>query len=199
MTHPQLIGKYEILEELGKKNTAYLAQVIPQLGLNIKTPQDEDEKALREGIFNTLIQFIPKILDNRPIILFIDDLHLGDEATLLLLRRLILNPEIPIFVCSTSMETKGSGPDQQMVPLDRFCATYDQELGIRKISLSALTDMDISNHIQRLFPNVSLPHNFEKDLAEISHGNPLFTRFSSMDGGARQKGGVCFCQRTRSV
>ena len=164
----------KVFEELSPRGVSYLAQILPQLGVEVEPPGDEDERTQREGIFNTLLEFIPKILDHRPIILFIDDLHFGDEATLILLLRLIILQEIPIFICSTSMETKDSGGQDEMVPLEKIYATYHQDPGIQKIYLTALTDTDIANHIQRLFPNITLPEDFEKDLEQITQGNPLF-------------------------
>ncbi|NIO37422.1 hypothetical protein GTO27_06930, partial [Candidatus Bathyarchaeota archaeon] len=111
-----------------------------------------------------------KLLDFHPIVLLIDDLHLGDEATLILLRRLILRGEIKLFICGTSAETKELEDEEQMAPLERFYSHYFKEVGIRKIKLTALNETDIGNHIQKLFPNVSLAENFEKELAQISQG-----------------------------
>ncbi|UCF56147.1 MAG: AAA family ATPase, partial [Deltaproteobacteria bacterium] len=164
----------KVLETLNSKELAYLAQIIPQLAGVENAAEDEDESGLRQGIFTTLVHFVPKIVDQRPLIIFIDDLHFGDEATLLLLRRMIIREDIPLFVCSTSSGGKGTKADEEMGPLERFYATYQEELGIQKIPLTPLTAAHISSHIERVFPNVIKPENFEKDLAQITQGNPLF-------------------------
>lgn len=162
-----------IFEGMSPREISYLSQVLPQLG-EAEEYHHEDEKANREGIFTTLVRFIPKALDNRPLILLIDDLHFSDEASLLLLRRLLLRQDIPIFICGAAPETpRGTAPGQS-VPLERFLAAYQEELGIHRVTLTPLSAKDIADHIQGIFPQVSLPENFEHVLTGITQGNPLF-------------------------
>lgn len=163
-----------IFEDLSSKETAYLTHILPHLGEAEETHQEEDERELREGIFNTLVHFIPKIADFRPHVLFIDDLHFGDEATLFLLRQLVMRREIPLFICGTAIDTKQFKVQEQAVPLERFYETYHRELGINKVTLTPLSAGDIANYLRGIFPQVNMPENFEKGLAEISQGNPLF-------------------------
>jgi len=47
-------------------------------------------------------------------------------------------------------------------------------LGINKVTLTPLSAGDIANYLRGIFPQVNMPENFEKGLAEISQGNPLF-------------------------
>ena len=162
------------LRTLNTEQRSYLSQIIPQLGGDHKAAKDEDELKLREGIFTTLVHFIPKIVDRRPLIIFIDDLHFADEATMLLLRRMMLRGDIPLFICSTSSEGKEAKADKEKTPLERFYSAYGDELGLQKVILTPLTAAQIGSHIQRIFPNVDKPKNFEKDLYQITQGNPLF-------------------------
>jgi diguanylate cyclase (GGDEF)-like protein len=163
----------KVFESLSPREIAYLSHILPQLG-GAEEITGEDEKVQREGIFSTLVHFIPKVLDSCPLILFIDDLHFSDEATLLLLRRLILRQDIPLFVCATSTGSGQSIVEGQPVPLERFCKAFAQELSIQTITLTPLTAEDIRKHLQSMFPQVQLPENFEHVLAEITQGNPLF-------------------------
>jgi diguanylate cyclase (GGDEF)-like protein len=162
------------LKTLTPKELAYLSRVLPQIGADEAILAGEDDSTRREGIFITLTRFIPKIIDFRPLVLFIDDLHFSDEASLLLLRRLIINRESPIFVCSTAMATEEAISEEQRVPLDRFYADYHQGLGIQKFNLEPLTHADIAKHMHGLFPKLRMPQDFTKELAEITQGNPLF-------------------------
>jgi diguanylate cyclase (GGDEF)-like protein len=176
----------EILKDLRPNELAYLAQVMPQIGGDELILKDEKEDKLREGIFNTLADLIPKTLDNHAFILFIDDLHLGDEASMLLLRRLILKGDIPLFICGTSLELNGANQDRkthplfdpttlkQDYPLERFYKSYQQELNIRKLPLTPLSEEDITKHMKRIFPNVEIPEDFKKKFIKVSKGNPLF-------------------------
>lgn len=164
----------EVFDSLSPKEVAYLAQILPQLGVLVELPPDEDQSTQREGIFNTLVHFIPKIVNSRPLIMFIDDLQYVDEATLMLIRRLMLRGEIPLFICATSSETEQVQEEEQTVPLERFYSAYHQELGILKTTLTPLSPTDIGNHIRGIFPNVGMPENFQEELGQISQGNPLF-------------------------
>jgi diguanylate cyclase (GGDEF)-like protein len=163
-----------IFESVGTKNMAYLSLILPQLGGKEELSLDEDERIRREGLFNTLLYFIPKTLDFRPLILLTDDLQFADEATLLLLRRLMLHRELKLFICSTSapMDTLKHGPEP--VPLAQFYDTYHQELDFHRIPLTPLAANDIADHLQEVFSQVRFPEGFEKELAKITHGNPLF-------------------------
>ncbi len=163
-----------IFESLPAKEAIYLAQVLPYMGGAELLPKDEDETKVREGIFNALVKFIPKLVENSSLILLIDDLHFGDEATLILLRQLILSADISLFICGTAMDSAKLKTDSGVIPLNRFYSTYRIELGIHKISLTPLNDVNISKYIQGIFPNVQLPKDFEKKIEEITRGNPLF-------------------------
>ncbi len=110
------------LRTLNTEQRSYLSQIIPQLGGDHKAAKDEDELKLREGIFTTLVHFIPKIVDRRPLIIFIDDLHFADEATMLLLRRMMLRGDIPLFICSTSSEGKEAKADKEKMILEAKAA-----------------------------------------------------------------------------
>ena len=163
-----------IFESLGAKEIAYLSHILPQLGGKEDIPIEEDEKARREGIFNTLLYFLPKTIDFRPLILLIDDLQFADEATLFLLRRLILQRGLRLFICSTSTPIEALNWGSQVVPLGQFYEAHHQELDIQKITLTPLTPNDIADHLKEVFSRVCLPENFEKELAKITQGNPLF-------------------------
>lgn len=164
----------KVLEAMTPKEVYYLSHILPQLAEPEDAFHQEDEKNLRQQIFATVIHFILKLLDSRPFILLIDDLHYSDKATLLLLRRLLLRQDIPLFICGTATEIRLDNDQQAQVPLEQFLTTYQQELNISRLNLSPLTEKDIAYHFNKIFPSVSLPENFEKTLAQLTQGNPLF-------------------------
>ncbi|MBW2064260.1 MAG: diguanylate cyclase [Deltaproteobacteria bacterium] len=164
----------QVLEELSAKEKAYLSVVFPHLGAGEQQQEEEDEKTLREGIFNTLLQFIKKVVGNHLLFLFIDDFHLGDEATMLLLRGLMCAKEMPLFVCATSSEWEEIKKRGDRTPLERFCGIYGKELGIKMIPMTPLSERHIANYIQRIFPNLKSPKSFVGKLAKSSKGNPNF-------------------------
>ncbi|MBW1999116.1 MAG: diguanylate cyclase [Deltaproteobacteria bacterium] len=163
----------KVLENLGDEELYYLGQVLPQIGGEEKAPGEEDDAEFREGIFTTLLQFFPKVLERRPTILLIDDFHFSDEATMLLLRSLFKTGSIPLFLCCAFTPEEAAGKERQR-PLELFTAAYGKELGLEKITLTPLTAEQIATHIEKIFPNVARPPDFEKHLADITNGNPLF-------------------------
>jgi len=163
-----------VFEALSPTQIAYLSHVLPQLEELQDVRLDEDDATQREGLFNTLVFLIPKLVAFRPLILLLDDLHHADEATLMLLRVLILRREIPVFICGSAPETVPDRAKDQMSPLERFLAGQQEELGIKKITLKPLSPADIASHLRGLFPQVDLPANFETHLAHVTQGNPLF-------------------------
>jgi diguanylate cyclase (GGDEF)-like protein len=162
-----------VLQTLSATDIAHLSHLLPQLGGKEK-PTTDDDKAQRQGIFAALMKLIPKLVESRPVILLVDDLHLSDEASLLLFRRLLLRREFPLFICAAAAETPPGRADGQADPLKRFYAVHCQELDIRKVTLQPLTASDIRDHLRGIFPQVKLPTNFERELEQITQGNPLF-------------------------
>jgi len=161
-------------QSLNTKETAYLAKVLPQLQGPVELRIAEDEVIKRQGIFNTITKFVYQVLDSQPLVVLIDDIQLADEATLMVLRRLILRRGVPIFICGTCTELKPVAEEEQATPIERFYADQKLDLAIMKITLAPLTASDIETFLKTLFPQLSAPPNFEQTLAEATKGNPLF-------------------------
>jgi hypothetical protein len=164
----------KVLEGLTPKATNYLSYILPQLEKPENLSHQEDEKTLSEQLFDHLIHFILELLDSRHFLLLIDDMHYSDEATLFLLRRLLLRRDIPLFICGTASDIRLDNVRGETIPLEQFLAAFEQELNISRLNLAPLTANDIADHFQRIFPDISLPENFEKVLAQLTQGNVLF-------------------------
>ena len=164
----------EILENMSPKEANYLSYILHQA----KKPEDispqEDGKTLREHIFNTIVYFFLTLLDSKPLVLLIDDLHFCDKATLILIRKLLLGREIPFFICGTATDIRLDKVQGELTPLEQFLGAFSQELSISRTKLTPLTAEDIADYFQKIFPNVMLPENFEEVLAKATQGNPLF-------------------------
>jgi diguanylate cyclase (GGDEF)-like protein len=161
------------LKELSVEEGKFLSFILPQLG-KAEKEEIKDEKKYREGVFATLIKLVTRLLDSQPTIWFMDDLHFCDEATLLLIRRLLIRHEGNLFVCGAALEMPKASGEGQVDTLQRFCSAYGEEIGIRKIPLTPLSAADISKHLQTIFPRMSMPKNFAGELEQITQGNPLF-------------------------
>ncbi|UCG14200.1 MAG: diguanylate cyclase [Deltaproteobacteria bacterium] len=163
-----------ILDSLTAREVNYLSHILPQLGEPEHLDDDEDEKDLREGIFTTLVHIIPRLVDSRPLILLVDDLYFSDEATLIVMRQLLIRKDMPLLICGTTSDIQPDRAQGQQSPLERFFADYHQELEIDKLTLTPLGPEDIARQLHTLFPQVGLPEGFEEVLAQVTHGNPLF-------------------------
>ena len=164
----------KVLKGLTPKETNYLSYILPQLEKPENLSHQEDAKTFREQLFDNLIHFILKLLDSRHFLLLIDDMHYSDEATLFLLRRLLLRRDIPLFICGTAADIPLDNVQGETIPLEQFLVAFEQELSISRLNLPPLTANDIADHFQRIFPNIFLPENFEKTLAQLTQGNVLF-------------------------
>ena len=164
----------EILNELTPQETTYLSYILPQLGQSKDSPEQEEEEISRDKLFATLVHFIPRLLDSCPLMLLIDDMNFCDEASLLLLRQILLDDDVPLLICGTSSHLRPGEIQREPAPLESFFAQYHQELNIVRVMLTPLTATDIAQHFQRIFPQVHLPENFDMRLAQLTQGNPLF-------------------------
>ena len=164
----------EILNDLTSQETTYLSYILPQLSQAKDSPEQKEEEISRDQLFATLVSFIPRLLDSGPLMLLIDDMNFCDEASLLLLRRILLRDEMPLLVCGTSSHLQPGDIQRKPAPLESFFAQNHQELNIVRVMLTPLTATDIAKHFQRIFPQVHLPENFDMRLAQLTRGNPLF-------------------------
>ncbi|MCZ6916837.1 MAG: diguanylate cyclase, partial [Gemmatimonadetes bacterium] len=162
-----------VLESLSDEEIAYLAHVLPQLG-DPQQVSDASHSATRQAIFATLARFLPQVIEFRPLILIVDDLHFADEATLLLLRVLVERPGLTLFVCGASAESLHRTADEEAPPLEQLLATTTPGFSIQREQLKPLTAVDIAHHLRGVFPGLRMPDGFEQDLAGVTQGNPLF-------------------------
>lgn len=163
-----------IIQSLRPQQIGYLGQILPQLDTGVRLPENIEDTALRKGIFDTLFRLINTMVGKQSIIFLIDDLHFADEASLLVLRHLMLQKEFPVFICGCASIQQESKENDPQAGLINFCAQYQQQLDIQKLSLSALNESEITKHILGIFPKARLPKDVIKEVTEVSHGNPLF-------------------------
>jgi HEAT repeat protein len=159
-----------VLDALTPEEVNSLSFVLPSL-----TPPQraaDAHKNQRESIFHTLVHFVYALVDFNPFMIFADDLHFADEASLLLFRAMILQTKIPLFFCGASsdfLQTK-----IEINPLKGFWQSYGEELNIQKIILTPLSEKDIAAYLEGIFPSLAIPADFEKEIAQITEGSPLF-------------------------
>jgi len=163
-----------IIASLDKKHQDHIGRILPQLAPDAAVVENDNERLNRKGIFLALAHLFIKAAGSRPIILFLDDLHFADEASLFLLRQLLQFNKISLCVLASAESDPESERAEHKIPLRRFSELYQGTLGIRKLTLTPLSAADITRHMNSLFPNITIPPDFKDELARISQGNPLF-------------------------
>jgi diguanylate cyclase (GGDEF)-like protein len=160
-----------ILEAMDEADMARLVHILPQLGEVDLTAQEIDEQQ-REAIFRSFIKFFILLVDDGKLAVLIDDLDYGDPASLHLLRVIMREKSLILFICGTATEESTSSP--KTIPLNLFRSAYSDTLGIQNIEMTPLGVKDIEQHIKVIFPEIELPQRLTRELAEISKGSPLF-------------------------
>jgi diguanylate cyclase (GGDEF)-like protein len=163
-----------VFGSLSPDEQAYLSPILPHLKGEGEKKERENEKAFREGVFKSIIALTYKLIDSKPTVIFIDDLHYCDEATLHILRKMMKGQEVPIFICSAATDTPQEKGEEQQDTLLRFLSSFGEEMKVQKVSLSPLSEADITLHLRGVFPGLNPPKEFGKELYEITQGNPLF-------------------------
>lgn len=164
----------EIIQSLRPQQTAYLGKILPQLDTGATLPEDINGTTLRKGIFDALFHLINTMVGRRSIIFLIDDLHFADEASLLVLRHLVLQKAFPIFICCSAAISQKPRDNDSQDALINFYTQYQQQLDIQKINLNPLSESEIGKHILVIFPKARLPKSVVKEITAVSQGNPLF-------------------------
>jgi diguanylate cyclase (GGDEF)-like protein len=162
-----------ILEQADEEEIDRLAQIIPQIR-ETDPPLPENDPEQREAVFSSFTDFITSLAGDSPLILLIDDLHYSDPASLHLIRMLIENGRVPVFLCGTASREKQTIGES--VALDLFRDAYSEELDIQSISLTPLTESDIETYLDAIFTGIRLPRGLCREMARVTRGNPLFLR-----------------------
>lgn len=134
------------------------------------TPQ-----AIKDLTFAAITRALLSISTKKPTILFIDDLHWADSASLALLHyisRFIANERVLVLATFRNEELIPDGEGRQH-PLVEALRLMRREDLFKEIKLQHLNQTSVSAIAERMVGG-SLTPEFAEKLAEESHGNPLF-------------------------
>jgi diguanylate cyclase (GGDEF)-like protein len=162
-----------VLDGFDPRELYHLGHVLPQLE-DRSAKVEEDDRKRREGIFVALLKLVTKLVEGKPLVVLVDDLHLADEGSLVLLRVLFARPSVTLFVCGAAAESLTAAPEEESAPWGRFFQGHGEELAIVKRKLAPLSPGDVAKHLSGVFPGIVLPGGFENELARTTAGNPLF-------------------------
>jgi predicted Ser/Thr protein kinase len=146
-----------------------------------RTPLDTDAGKVRAQAYDALRELLGRMADERPLLLFIDDLHWGDLDSAELLRALLTHPEAPALLLIGTFRSDAAGHN----PCVRLLRDLASELrvGSRTIEIEPLDAVQSSALLD------SLKQEGERldtaSLAREARGNPYFmaelVRFSRLE------------------
>ncbi|MEZ4550766.1 MAG: hypothetical protein R2874_09895 [Desulfobacterales bacterium] len=103
-----------LLESLDEKDRQRLANILPQIGEVDLTSQEIDEKQ-REAIFRSFSMFFVTLVEDGRLAVLIDDMDYSDPASLHLLRVVMRERSLALFICGTATENATARP--KTIPL----------------------------------------------------------------------------------
>ncbi len=171
------IGSDEHLREFIEQKAPDLSHLLPiyRMFLNIK---DQKEVALdsKEQLWDAIYKLIVKISAERPIILYLDDLHWADEDTLNLFYYTSRNTttEKVMIVGTYRAEDVLATPEGKEHPLLEIQRQMNREGELTVLELKRLTSDDIRGIVDSLFPDTDFGESFYEMIFTETEGNPFF-------------------------
>jgi predicted ATPase len=162
-----------------------LAQIVPDLRRlfpDLPEPPALDSEGARFRLFDAAVDFLRNASQNRPILLFLDDLHAADTPSLLLLRFLARQ------LGSTRMLVVAAYRDVDPIPgqpLTAMLAEVSREPVTRRLELDGLSEEAVAEYVEETASELASPE-LTAALLDETEGNPLFlgesVRLLSVEG-----------------
>jgi tetratricopeptide (TPR) repeat protein/nucleoside-triphosphatase THEP1 len=159
------------IEELNVKNWLLGPPQRKKMGnLQVVTPQ-----VWKDQTFAAVASALISISTKNPVILFIDDLHWADSASLALIHYLanIINSEKVLIIATFRTEQLAADNDGRPHPLLETLRLMRRQDLIKEINVLSLDETGISILVKSMLCG-SLQQEFAQKLTEESQGNPLF-------------------------
>ena len=142
-----------------------LSEALPDLPNSIPLNTDTERSRLFEGV----VQFFVALSRHRPLIIFIDDLHWADQATLALLQYLARH------VIREKMLLIGAYRTEDLSePLMNTMRSLKQDGLLARITLRRLTLEDVTTLIREMAGMESGGEKFSLRIYQDTEGNPFF-------------------------
>jgi DNA-binding SARP family transcriptional activator len=149
-----------------------LAQLLPELNdfyPDLPPLPTLDPDSARFRLFDSVAHLLRSAARERTLVLVLDDLHVADEPSLLLLRFLAGElPEIPVLVVGTYREEDAAEDEPVSMSLSEL-----RRLPSRHLRLGGLGSDDVATYI-RLATGITPPDSLVEAIHAETDGNPLF-------------------------
>ena len=133
-------------------------------------------QTLKDQTFSVVAETIHSIATQRPIILFIEDIHWADSASLALLHyiaRAVNNTERILVLATFRSEELTSDPEGYPHKLNEALAMMKREDLFKRINLANLTTQNVTKLAESMLGG-TLQNDLAEKIAVESEGNPLF-------------------------
>ncbi len=169
---------YSILRTLPESAKVEILKVIPSLDtkrLGIQSAMMPDPVQDEYRLFDGIYQIFKKIAAKSPLVLFLDDIHWADTASLELFSYLIRNArDSHILICLTYR------PEEVLdgnIERGAMASTIHRISRLLKIERFNLMPLD-KKHVEEILNSIFAPHRYPKELVDLvfreTEGNPFF-------------------------
>jgi predicted ATPase/DNA-binding SARP family transcriptional activator/class 3 adenylate cyclase len=165
-----------VIDRVGRKRLGDLGRLVPAAaewagsGVAIASRDAETDRWLA---FEAVVSVLATVSADEPIMLILDDLQWADRATLLLLRHIAAASQpLRLLTVGTYRDSELSSAH----PLLDTLASLRREVGVERIALSGLSDLDLVTLLESAAghtmddPGVGLAHALRRE----TDGNPFF-------------------------
>ncbi|MBI3760857.1 MAG: AAA family ATPase [Chloroflexi bacterium] len=145
----------------------------PNLPADPPVPQDQAQARLFDSLTGILFASVPQMVDTESTLLFLDDLHLADSATLKYLAYLapgLAQMRISVLATGRSEEIGAGEPDD----FSGFLSNLKRQRILLRVRLTSLSADAVARLLAELSGGSPQVMNLSERLYEESEGNPLF-------------------------
>ena len=124
----------------------------------------------RIRIASNVLELLKGVASDKPVVMFLEDLHWAEESSLFLLRYLARN------ITDEKVLLVGTHRPAESKVLDTYVESMREEETITELPLGKLDGDSVSSLIGELYHGNEFPESFIERLSEQCEGNPLFVR-----------------------
>jgi serine/threonine protein kinase len=163
------------LREILPRDVAVLAQLFPVLRriediAVMQAPALIDERGLRQRAFAALKQLLASLAEQRPLVIFVDDLQWGDLDSARLLRELLSEPRRPALLFIGTHRDRDDGASSPL--LAELFDLHGAFRASQRIALGPLSDTSIETLAKQLLGETHGAISSD-EIAKKSQGHPM--------------------------
>jgi len=159
---------------LSRPTVTELATIVPALATPDARPEEIAPEERRSLLFHGMGDLLCLLSEKSPLLLFLDDIHFVDEASLEVLYRLLDREDGRIIAYAAAQSEALAQREGAPLPLVRLFALLHQFPNFLKVNLAPLTLPEVTAMVAEILgPHTASPGFFDR-LYEASTGIPLF-------------------------